>query len=262
MSDGASARVDGLDLELFCSIPSETSVADRRSLLALQSAVARTLGTYTYLEIGSHLGGSIQPHLLDPRCKRIYSIDARPAAQPDERGVMFHYPENSTHRMLANLRAIGGDLVSKVRTHDSGVSGVPSSFIEEPPSLCFIDGEHTREAALMDFAFCERVTREGAVICFHDANILSAALKLVFADLRSRSRSCEIVKLGGTVLAIGLGRSSAALNDPSLSNLKQSVRKYFCIVSIRSLLTRLLGDRVIDRFRPLMGPLVRRLQRH
>src|SRR4051794_16482548 len=93
-------RLERLDLSLFEAIPSESYPGDRRSWLALQHAVRRAPAGYTYLEIGSHLGGSLQQHLVDPRCRRIFSIDKRPLVQPDDRGVVWHYDGNSTARML------------------------------------------------------------------------------------------------------------------------------------------------------------------
>jgi hypothetical protein len=88
-------RIEELSVDLFDGIPSQTSLADRRSLLAVQRATARRHPEYAYLEIGSHLGGSIQPYLLDPRCSAISSIDPRPSEQPDDRspGFVVRYPE-------------------------------------------------------------------------------------------------------------------------------------------------------------------------
>ena len=97
-------RIQLMDVSLFDGIASETSVEDRRSLLLIQKSL-RDLGEYVYLEIGSHLGGSIQAHFADPKCKLIYSIDKRPLSQPDERGIRYPYPENSTHRMITNLHS-------------------------------------------------------------------------------------------------------------------------------------------------------------
>jgi hypothetical protein len=47
-----------LDPDLFAAIPTQTSPEDRRSFLILQRAVRRG-GPYSYLEIGSHVGGTI-----------------------------------------------------------------------------------------------------------------------------------------------------------------------------------------------------------
>jgi hypothetical protein len=62
-----SDRIEDLDVGLFDAIPSQTSADTRRSLLAVHRATARRHGEIAYLEIGSHLGGSLQPYLLDPR---------------------------------------------------------------------------------------------------------------------------------------------------------------------------------------------------
>src|SRR5262249_19291696 len=103
-----SERIEDLDIGLFDAIPSQTSADTRRSLLAVHRAPARRHPAIAYLEIGSHLGGSLQPYLLDPRCRAIYSIDPRPAAQKDDRapGFVAAYGQNSTARMLALLREL------------------------------------------------------------------------------------------------------------------------------------------------------------
>src|SRR5580704_10823934 len=135
--ENIARRVERFDTSLFDTILSETSLDDRRSLLALQSAVARGFSSYAYLEIGSHLGGSIQPHLLDERCRKIYSIDPRPQTQPDNRGVDYEYPENSTRRMLANLGSLGGGDLSKLQCFESDAKHVDRRQISDRPHLCF-----------------------------------------------------------------------------------------------------------------------------
>lgn len=64
-------RINNLDISLFNQIQSQTSKDDRLSLLAIQRATAKKHGYYSYLEIGSHLGGTIQPYLLDTLCSSI-----------------------------------------------------------------------------------------------------------------------------------------------------------------------------------------------
>jgi hypothetical protein len=88
----ASHRIRDLDLSLFDNIPTQTTKADQRALLGVQRAVMTKHEQFTYLEIGSHLGGSIQPYLVNPTCKHIYSIDPRPLSQPDDRekGYVHH----------------------------------------------------------------------------------------------------------------------------------------------------------------------------
>src|SRR5436305_2405579 len=159
-------RLRELDPSLFAAIDSQSSDGDRRSWLALQRLARGTGGTYACLEIGFHLGGSIQPHLLDPRCRRIYSIDNRPIVPPDDRGQEFRYDGSSTERMLANLRALDPDQVSKIVCFESDARDVDPSLLPDRPDLCFIDGEHTSRAVLSDFDFCFRVYSPRATSAF------------------------------------------------------------------------------------------------
>ena len=94
----AVSRVESFDLSLFERIPSQTSPEDKRALLCVQKAIAKNHKSFAYYEIGSHLGGSIQPYLVDPRCTKIYSIDPRPFVGPDDRseGWLAVYEGNST----------------------------------------------------------------------------------------------------------------------------------------------------------------------
>lgn len=178
-------QVEALDLSLFEKIGSETSAEDRRSLLAVQRATARRHGRYVYLEIGSHLGGSIQSHLVDSRCNKIYSIDPRPSQQLDDRSevCVCNYENNSTERMLELLRVIAPNEVSKIQCFDMDASEVYPSQITDTPHLALIDGEHTQKSALSDFRFCNRVIRHDGTIVFHDFGIIFPAVREICNSL-------------------------------------------------------------------------------
>jgi hypothetical protein len=122
--------LEDLDLNLFEKITSQSTEADKRSLLAVQMAVRALRPDYTYLEIGSYLGGSIQPHLLDDKCRRIYSIDKRPSVQPDERGIDYVYRNNSTARMLEGLRQVSTDL-DKIVTIDGETRDLDTGEVKD-----------------------------------------------------------------------------------------------------------------------------------
>lgn len=160
-----------LDLTLFEKINSQTTENDKKSLLACQFAARWIKPGYIYLEIGSHLGGSIQPHLLDDKCAKIYSIDKRPRQQPDERGIDFVYQNNSTQRMLEHLRLVAPDKLEKVVTIDGDTREINPGQVKDKIDLCFIDGEHTDEAVFSDFKFCLDVLEKNGAILFHDAQI-------------------------------------------------------------------------------------------
>jgi hypothetical protein len=162
-------RIERMDVGLFDHIDSQTTAKDRVALLCLQKAARRNRRSYTYLEVGSHLGGSIQPHLVDPCCRKIFSIDPRPLAQPDERwDGMYPYPQNSTQKMLSLLGAIAGGDSSKISTFDKDASQLLPEEISERVDFIFIDGEHTNRAVLSDFRAVLKFPASECLIAFHD----------------------------------------------------------------------------------------------
>ncbi|KXK01454.1 MAG: hypothetical protein UZ17_ACD001001678 [Acidobacteria bacterium OLB17] len=171
--------------------------------MAIQSAVGRILPNYVYLEIGSHLGGSILPHLRDDLCSKIYSIDKRPLIQPDERGVNFGYPENSTERMLELLAKVSP--TDKIHTIDGETGTLERSLIDEKPNLCFIDGEHTDAATKVDFEFCLDVLERDGGIIFHDAYVIYNAISDCIATVKKKGLNFKAYALPSVVFVIEIG---------------------------------------------------------
>lgn len=197
-------RLDALDVSLFDAVATQSSDDDRRAWLTVQRAVRRPSG-YVYLEIGSHLGGSIQQHLLDPWCRAIVSIDKRPLNQKDDRGTEFRYDGNSTARMLEHLRGVAPDALAKVRCFDADASEVAPSAIGDRADLCFIDGAHVHAAVLADFEACLGFASPNAAICFHDAFVTHRAIATIVASLHARAIPFGARKLGGSTFGIFLG---------------------------------------------------------
>ena len=250
MITGADAEkmIESLDLRLFAHAPSQTSDYDRKALLAAQRVVRKLHGEYVYLEIGSHLGGTIQPHLVDPRCKRICSIDKRPREQPDDRGSRMEYLDNSSGRMLQILRDIAPDQVSKITCFDSDARDVKQSLITPRPHLLFIDGEHTAHAAVADFEFCLSVCAPGAVICFHDAHIVHKGLKQIRHSLVERKMKFESGILG-LVYVIALD-SGVFFEDECVRALTGSEFKFFFTSAARALVETHCGETARTILRP------------
>jgi hypothetical protein len=245
-----SQRLASLDLTLFDGVTTQSYEGDRRSWLAVQRSARRPTG-YTYLEIGSHLGGSIQQHLLDPWCRRIISIDKRPLSQPDDRGEVFHYEGNSTTRMLDNLRRVAPNDLSKVICFDTDAKDVDLRAIPEPPDFCFIDGEHTHTAVLSDFEFCLSVCAPNAVICFHDDRIIYNALAVALTVLRRRGIPFSARKLGGETFGILL-RECATAKDPYILGSSQDGVRWIRMRRVWALLPPWLKPSlrwVLHRFR-------------
>jgi hypothetical protein len=240
------ARVESLSIDLFDAIQSQTSPGDRRSLLAVQRATARRSGRYAYLEIGSHLGGSIQPHLLDPRCETIFSIDPRPSSQPDDRspGYVARYEDNSTERMLGLLRNVAPEEAGKVRCFEKDASAVDPALIAPHPAIAFIDGEHTRHAVLSDFAFCRRVIAPGGAILFDDFPIVYPAVLEICRELRRKGERFVAARLEGKVFGIFFDpeslRGDAFLSEWSERN-RWTLRRYGIKLWAKSLLPGTVG---------------------
>jgi hypothetical protein len=197
--------IERADLRLFEKITSQTSDSDKTTLLAAQRATRNMFPSYTYLEIGSYLGGSLQPFVLDENCRQIYSIDKRPGRQPDERGVDYIYKNNSTERMLENLKRVSPRL-DKIVCLDGDAGEIDKSKIAHQPDLCFIDGEHTDEACQRDFHFCfEVMNKQRGAILFHDAAIVYNALHHIVEFLQKQKCEFNAYALPDVMFAIEIG---------------------------------------------------------
>lgn len=169
-------QIEALDSELFSFLEAQTAEWDRRALLALHAAAAETCGPFAYLEIGSYLGGSLQALIRDPRCRVILSIDPRRAATPDGRGTPWVYEDNTTDRMLELLGSLPDADLDKLTTFEATTSTLSASDLPVRPTYCFVDGEHTHDAALRDARFCAEALGGTDVIVFHDYVIIGSAI--------------------------------------------------------------------------------------
>lgn len=193
---------------IFAAIDSQTSPNDRATLVAVRDAVRRHLGSYAYLEIGSHLGGTLQAFVQDAACTHLYSIDSRPAAQPDERGGAWGYPNNTTDRMRALLTAIDPMVGERLLTLDADASTIDPAVIYPRPHLLFVDGEHTDVAVCSDAEFCRSVAHpDGAVIVFHDAQIVYRGLERLLSKWRADGVAFHAYPLPDCVMVVELGLS-------------------------------------------------------
>lgn len=215
-------KLDSLDIKLFAKIHSQTSDDDKRSILACQKAVRELVGEYTFLEIGSYRGGSLQPFVMDEKCRKIISIDKRPKVSPDERGIDVVYLDNTTEKMLENLREVFPGGVSKIRTIDGDVSEIDPKEITEQPELCFIDGEHTDEATYRDFRFCRAVMADSGAVLFHDTMIIYNAVSRIIEELKRDNVKFRAYNLPSVMFVIEIGDfplyRSAAISEMLANN--------------------------------------------
>lgn len=242
----AVRAVDDLDTSLFSSVLSQTSEEERRTLLAVQRAAARRYGDYTYLEIGSYLGGSLQPHVADARCVRIFSVDPRPDCPPDDRtpGQGVIYEGNSKQRMLNNLAAIDAKQASKVVCLDCDAKDVPIERISPAPHVAFIDGEHTHAAVMSDFAFCVRVLHRDGVILFHDFGAIHTAILEICRALNRQRRRYVPLRMDGSIFGIFFDPALLA-SDPYLADLTKRHGYLWRRYLLRSRLRQWLPETVV-----------------
>ena len=214
-----------LDLRLFQTIESQSTDLDKQSLLACELAVREIAPNYNYLEIGSHLGGSIQPHLLDPRCRQIYSIDKRPPSQPDARGFDFVYENNSTRRMMELLSKVAEN-TEKITTIDGDTKTISPDSIRDRIQLCFVDGEHTDKAVVTDFNFCLRVLDEGGAIVFHDAQITYNGIAECIRTLEEKNIEFRAYVLPHIVFVVEIGDFPLHKNKAIAERLRDNYVSY------------------------------------
>ena len=198
-------RVATLDWTLFDAIETQTTLNDRKSLLALQQACVERHGQFAWLEIGSHLGGSLQVLIRDQRCVRIISIDSRPASQPDERGLAWPYPGNSTEAMRGRLGALPGAAIDKLTTIDASTETLDPNVVGAPPAVCFVDGEHTDAAVLRDARFGRTAVGSDGWLAFHDTGIVYRGLSRFLDELREAGVAHTAYFLPDTILVVELG---------------------------------------------------------
>jgi hypothetical protein len=220
-------RIADLDETLFGYVEVQLDAEDRRSLLALHAGCRAAYGEFAYLEIGSHLGGSLQVLVRDPACRAIVSLDPRPESQPDERGVRYRYPGNSTKRMLDALRAIPGADVGKVQAIERGTDEADPSAVEPPPQLAFVDGEHTDAAALRDARFCDAAMRGGGCIAFHDALVVYRGIDRFLDELEERARPFIGYVLPDSVFVVEVGGARLLVTEAVAARAREGYRAYF-----------------------------------
>lgn len=186
-------------------VPTAATKADCRSLLALQ-LVAREPG-YTYLEIGSEKGGSLQAHLADPWCVKVFSIDLRVENVDDFRGKHNFYNGNTTASMRSDLEKVfDPGKMEKLLTFDMEALRVPRDSLMPAPSLIFIDAEHTDHAAYSDFIWALKTVDAKGWIAFHDAHLVCGGIRRALNKLSSLGLKFEAGRFPhSSVFVVALG---------------------------------------------------------
>jgi hypothetical protein len=212
-ADQALGMIETLDIAVF-RVETHSTPGDRASFLRVQNLARSVFGRYVYLEVGSHVGGSLFPHLIDPACVAALSFDPRPTALPDERGEFIPYLENSTARMMAVLgEQLPPVAMTKLTTFDSDVSAVLPEAAGSKATLAFIDGMHTNRACFSDFVGVLKFMETDCIVCFHDANLIADAIINAERFLDHLGIAHETVFLPDSLAVIGLGAHASTVRD-------------------------------------------------
>lgn len=205
--------IEQLDSSVF-RVRSQTSSEDKTSLLRIHRLMRSRKVSYTYLEIGSYMGGTLLPHVNDARCRRVISIDKRPDAQPDERGQMFEYVHMNTNIMFDAIRPfVSLAELQKVTAIDADASQVSPYTIGDAIDLALIDGEHTNVAAYSDFFSVLPNLASDALVAFHDTNLVSDAIKNIQVYLSYSGIAHRLFCLPACVSVIALRGSIGAASE-------------------------------------------------
>ena len=146
-------------------------------------------------------------------CNRISPTTAARASFQSIRGLAnspmntdttYRYPGNSTARMLENLRLVPGADLAKLQTFECPSWELRPSDIASTVDFVFIDGEHTNAAATRDFHAVRRLVSRGAVIAFHDCNVVLDAI----LNVRCTTAGWWCHYPDSSVIAVALGTSS------------------------------------------------------
>ena len=202
----AVSKIKSLDTTIFAIQPGHHPDSDRISFLRIQRLVRNLQPGYTYLEVGSDIGGSLLPHLSDPNCAAAISIDPRPQRTPDERGIDFHYDGVSTACMLDELgKHLSPNELGKLSTIEADASAISRSQFSSRPHLVFIDGEHTNTAAFSDFLAVLPLIADTALVTFHDANLVGDAIQNIERLLVHLATPHSLLILPSCVAVFGFG---------------------------------------------------------
>ena len=184
----------------------------------------QSLGTYSYLEIGSYLGGSLTPFLSDENCSKIVSIDERERQQPDERGAKYDYAGVTHDTMLANLKGHGFEL-SKIEVFDGSVSQYNN--LDKKYDFIFIDGEHTDWACFRDFIHSEKLFKNDCIVAFHDTNLVYKSIRIINELLIAKGSKFKFIKVKNSAMSCLFFNAFSEVNLHDLFEAEENIDRYF-----------------------------------
>ncbi|MND87443.1 hypothetical protein D3C80_794430 [compost metagenome] len=164
---------DTSDIGKLFPINSQTSETDKLFLKNVINLMSQKSGSFTYIELGSFLGGTLAPFLVAKDCTSVLSVDDRERQQPDERGPKYDYAGIVSQTMIDNLQK-NGLPTTKLKTFDGSIESLPQS--QSKFDLGFIDAEHTDEAVFRDFVYLLEHMKRDCIVMFHDSSLTAKGI--------------------------------------------------------------------------------------
>lgn len=207
-------------LKKLFPITSQTSDQDKLILIKVSEIIGKKIKNYSYLEIGSFLGGSLTPFLLDKNCKKILSIDKRNQVVEDENHEQWSYENISEKTMLENFKKHKIN-INKLIALNGDISHLK---IKGKYDLSFIDGIHTDKNVFSDFLNSLDYMRQDSIILFHDSHMIFNALILIKIFLNKNKYDYKFIKFkNSSISAIFLGKFQ---NNILSNNLTEDFNKF------------------------------------
>ncbi len=232
------------EIEKFFPIPSQTSLVDKAVILKINKLMNLRTKNFIYIEIGSYLGGSLTPFLINENCKRVISVDKRNQIIDDERNEKWSYKKISEKLMIKGLKEKKLD-ISKLKSFNGDISEYRP---KENYDLAFIDGIHTDKNTFSDFLYILDKINKHCIILFHDSVVIFKALLLIKEFLKKKNYTFKIAKFKESGITGFFFGSFSKIDINKKINSTQNFEK-FCVDAEENLLIQQLNNRIKVKFK-------------
>jgi len=224
-------------IDKFFPISSQTSLNDKKVLLKIIGIFKNK--RFNYLEIGSFLGGSLTPFLMEDKCKLIVSIDKRNQKLDDERSEEWSYENVNENDMIRRLKEYNLDL-SILKTFNGDIKDFKTN---KKFDLSFIDGIHTDINTFSDFLNTLKKSNKDSIILFHDSSIIFKSISIINLLLLNMNYKFKLAKFRNSeITGIFFGKYSKLNLSKSISTTENFSK--FCKFAGENLLLEQINNRL------------------
>tara|TARA_Y100001970_G_scaffold270362_1_gene364162 strand:- start:12213 stop:13010 length:798 start_codon:yes stop_codon:yes gene_type:complete len=233
------------EINKYFPISSQTSNIDKYILLKTIDLIKKnTKKKFKYLEIGSFLGGSLTPFLLENQCGEVISIDRRRQRLDDERNEIWSYENVSEKDMLNKLKSFKIK-TNKLKTFDGDVSEFKT---KQKFDLVFIDGIHTDKNTFSDFINSYDKLKTNSIVLFHDSSIIFKSISIINILLSNKKSVFKLAKFKNSeITGIFFGKFSRSKIHKNISSVENFDK--FSRFAQETLLLEQINNRIDIKFK-------------